>query len=706
MFSISSSTSSGGHDHRRTRSVGAAFPSSSSPGAPPSSPPRVSSARGLRHAPRRSESSIPRHVPVLPPLDLHEEGLGMPGVPTGVPARHTLPRRSSRSGPQLPPLDLPRGGLDFPGVHPAPARRDASSASPAGNRNWPDDVADWEIPLFEERQRWEEQQEADREATTNREPPPGFVGKVMVFLGYAGPNAQVRRAFVSLVLGELWWLAQFVVVIALLAVSGVTKSPTMPELAEWSACDRPLGAWNALWLAKVMVNAWLSYWGWRRGQAHRTRQQGGEHRREHRRADSDTELATQRVLNGQLHYPPGDAGPRAGPRRQQFRQTSGLSYEGTSGSNTGNNQDPPRSPLFTRLSLLTSFLTLAWFLTAHVLEYTSVNTCRLSSPHLWWLTFAILCTLYLMVLEIFLLGLLVFVLGPVLYIMYNILLLCLGRHPLQNPHYIKPDIDKLPKSVVDQIPLVLYIPPPPGETTDTIPHISAPAPAHAYPPKSPAPSSTAPKRRFMFFRRKDAKSKKTGAGQLSTADSKARADKDDKDEKGGENAVEEEEDEDVPWDEMWEKSEYPFVRLEGNRAVCAICLMDFEEPKRIRGAKGSGTKPGADAGANSESGPSSPPVGGARKGESVGESVSTGGEATQEIQVEAVTEEERDALGEGRGEGEGPEPLRLLACGHVFHKTCLDPWLTDVSGRCPICQRPVEVPEPSKKSKGRRRRRT
>ncbi len=63
-----------------------------------------------------------------------------------------------------------------------------------------------------------------------------------------------------------------------------------------------------------------------------------------------------------------------------------------------------------------SFLTLAWFLAAHVLAYTSVNTCRLSSPHLWWLTFAILCTLYLMVLEIFLLGLLVFVLGPVLYV--------------------------------------------------------------------------------------------------------------------------------------------------------------------------------------------------------------------------------------------------------------------------------------------------
>ncbi|KAI1794162.1 hypothetical protein LXA43DRAFT_998029 [Ganoderma leucocontextum] len=681
MFSGSGSSSSGsgsgGRDHRRTRSVGASYPSS---GAPPSSAPRVSSARAHRHAPRHSESSIPRRVPILPPLDLPEEGLGMPGVPTP-PTRHTFPRRGSGSGPLLPPLDLPGGGLDFPSVHPAPARRDGSSASAAGNGNR--GAPNREIPLFEGQQRIEEPQEGNQEEH-GREPPPGVIGKIMVLLGYAGPNAQVRRALVSLVLGELWWLIQFVVVIALLAISARTKSPTMPELTEWSACDRPLGAWNALWLAKVLMSAWLSYWGWRRGQTHRIRQ--------HRRDNSDTELATQRVLNGQLHYPPpGNGGSRTGPRRQHSMPTSGLSYEGTSGSSGRNNQDPPRSPVSSRLSLLTSFLTLAWFLTAHVLEYTSVNTCRLSSPHLWWLTFAILCTLYLMVLEIFLLGLLVFVLGPFLYIMYNIILLCLGRHPLQNPHYIKPDIDKLPKSVVDQIPLVLYIPPPPGETTDVTPSISVPAPAHAYPPKSPAPSSTAPKRRFMFFRHKSKKKVAGAAFSAGSADSKALPGTDEgKEEKDIEIAAEEQEEGEVPWDEMWEKSEYPFVRLEGNRAVCAICLMDFEEPKRVRGAKGSGA----------ESGPSSPPVGGE------GESGSPSGEATEEIQVEAVTEEERDALKEGEGEGEGPEPLRLLTCGHVFHKTCLDPWLTDVSGRCPICQRPVEVPESTKKSKGRRRRRT
>ena len=39
-----------------------------------------------------------------------------------------------------------------------------------------------------------------------------------------------------------------------------------------------------------------------------------------------------------------------------------------------------------------------------------------------------------------------------------------------------------------------------------------------------------------------------------------------------------------------------------------------------------------------------------------------------------------------------PEPLRLLDCGHVMHRGCVDQWLTTVSGRCPVCQRAV-IPE-------------
>jgi hypothetical protein len=69
-----------------------------------------------------------------------------------------------------------------------------------------------------------------------------------------------------------------------------------------------------------------------------------------------------------------------------------------------------------RLSLITNTSTIVWFITAHVLAYSSVDSCRHTSPHLWWLTFGILCILYFMLLEIFLVGLLIFILGPILYV--------------------------------------------------------------------------------------------------------------------------------------------------------------------------------------------------------------------------------------------------------------------------------------------------
>lgn len=232
-------------------------------------------------------------------------------------------------------------------------------------------------------------------------------------------------------------------------------------------------------------------------------------------------------------------------------------------------------------------------------------------------------------------------------------MICLGRHPLQNPHYIKPEIGKLSKSVVDRIPLVLYIPAPP-ETDPATPGekdpIAKPKPAHSYPPKPVA--DRLPRRRFAWFKRRTAK--KTESSEKS---GKETGDGKDKSESGGES-----------WEDNWEHGEYPFVRLEGNRAACAICLMDFEEPKRVKG--------GHEVAADDE-----------KAGEGSAKEEKEGKEGD-------VTEEERLRLEDA---GEGPQPLRLLACGHVFHQTCLDPWLTGVSGRCPVCQRPVELPDPDKK---------
>jgi len=129
--------------------------------------------------------------------------------------------------------------------------------------------------------------------------------------------------------------------------------------------------------------------------------------------------------------------------------------------------------------------------------------------------------------------------------------------------------------------------------------------------------------------------------------------------------AEEEEDE-------WEKSEFPFIRLEGNRAACAICLMDFSEPPK--------KKQPSTAASNDISHP--PP--------------------SNDVTAPAQLEPGADGTGTG-DEGAEIEPLRLLECGHVFHKPCLDPWLTGVSGRCPTCQKKVEITEKSARSRTSRR---
>jgi len=273
-----------------------------------------------------------------------------------------------------------------------------------------------------------------------------------------------------------------------------------------------------------------------------------------------------------------------------------------------------------------------------------------------------------MVLEVFILGFVVFIMAPLLFLFWNIILLCLGRHPMQNPHMIKPEIGKLPKSIVDRIPLVVYIPPPPDEPTGT-PKI--PEAIYTYPPK-PKTTVPPPKKRFAFLRRGKAKKANKDGNK---------GDNGDTDEKSTKKVNGEPQ----SWEEHWEQGEYPFVRLEGNRAACAICLMDFEEPKRVPAILTTG-----------EADDEKPPA--------HGQSVEEG--PAQDVPLDRIQEEDRDAELKLEDAGEGAQPLRLLACGHVFHKTCLDPWLVDVSGRCPVCQRAVEIPEPGRKKKRSRQEET
>jgi hypothetical protein len=55
-------------------------------------------------------------------------------------------------------------------------------------------------------------------------------------------------------------------------------------------------------------------------------------------------------------------------------------------------------------------------------------------------------------------------LTPAGQVLANVILLCIGRHPILNPYDIKPTIGKLPRNAVERIPLVMYIPAPPDGT--------------------------------------------------------------------------------------------------------------------------------------------------------------------------------------------------------------------------------------------------
>jgi hypothetical protein len=66
-----------------------------------------------------------------------------------------------------------------------------------------------------------------------------------------------------------------------------------------------------------------------------------------------------------------------------------------------------------------STFTLVWFVLVQILLYSSANTCRRASPHLWWLTFGVLSVMYVMILEVVVVAILVFVVGPILFVRYN-----------------------------------------------------------------------------------------------------------------------------------------------------------------------------------------------------------------------------------------------------------------------------------------------
>ena len=92
----------------------------------------------------------------------------------------------------------------------------------------------------------------------------------------------------------------------------------------------------------------------------------------------------------------------------------------------------------------------------------------------------------------------------------------------------------------------------------------------------------------------------------------------------------------ISWEAHWELGGHPFVTLEGNRAACAICLMDFEAPKRKE----------------------------VSSGESSDATKTEHGKIDDVIIPSREEDQEKPKLVDA---GDGVQPLRLLACSHVFH---------------------------------------
>src|SRR6266550_1551309 len=254
--------------------------------------------------------------------------------------------------------------------------------------------------------------------------------------------------------------------------------------------------------------------------------------------------------------------------------------------------------------------------------------------------FGILSIMYLMVLEVFILGVFVFVIGPVIYVrrysnpvfvsftncvlqlIWSLILIARGRHPLQNPTSINPEIGKMPRSAVDRIPLVMYIPPPPSGFN--VGELAKPEAVYSYPPKLSSTTKVSPRPRFRFLRRIPFRGNK------------------DTNKRTGYEPEPERHEGTSSWENVWEQGELPFVVLEDNRAACAICLNDFEAPKQRTERKGDDEEIKS---------PADNPV------------------PNSEV-LNMITEEERSEPLRLEDAGEGAQPLRLLRCGHVFH-VCL-----------------------------------
>lgn len=186
------------------------------------------------------------------------------------------------------------------------------------------------------------------------------------------------------------------------------------------------------------------------------------------------------------------------------------------------------------------------------------------------------------------------------------MLLSLGRPLHRNENgRIRPEIPRLEPKWVDGIPLVVYDPPLDSEAEDDNDDKNGAQDAST----TSAPESTFPTslsrrvRRFYFFAQKNKLKKVEPPPNTGTSTQVSNE------------------------DPRFEPVEFPFVVLERNRATCPICLTDFIEPKRKGGAN----------------------------------------PAPPRDSISALGHDPRLAADSTDSNGTPGVPLRMLACGHVFH---------------------------------------
>ncbi|KAL1937649.1 hypothetical protein VTO73DRAFT_13035 [Trametes versicolor] len=465
--------------------------------------------------------------------------------------------------------------------------------------------------------------------------------RFLEFMGYAGPSdseRRERRRRVSLVIFLLSAGAQIAIVIGLTIISSVNKSlrPDYPGQSEFQACS-DLAILNLIWLGRVVFVVYLLFWArWMKRVLSRRR-----------RSDAQPATAPVPALNAQ-----GEVDIEAGALQAEPVQPTLTDYI------------CPMNVIAMHVLLikLSPALTLVWFVTGVLLAIQRGPHCREASPSVLALTAITLLVIYIR-----------FVIQ---------LILALIRIIVVRRRTGTPAIGKLSQAEVDRIPLVLYIPPPPGDdTTGPAKPLLSPT---SYPPALPKqpPAAAKKKKRFIAFKpihtrapqppRSVEDDVERGIVQHSIGAINTLA------------LVN-------SWDAMWAPAPYPLVRLPENKATCMICLCEFEEPRKLSdtdadaapGAPHTGSDDGDGEAHEMASVPPLSPAAGQPPG------------TIEEVLVEPPREADAQTGEAHEEEGEDAlQPLRLLSCGHAYHKECIDPWLTQKSGRCPYCQTRVEVPPP------------